>query len=134
MYSVDNFRNLGIYNEENIGEEVEFLGRDEDNFYFQHNDQIMYRKLGDHLEIVDDISNPIREGVKFYLIDSRFEDIGFSEKSPYTYLVNYKIPESDSNIRFENPDNLQTLLETEITSGWLNPLFSNMVPINEENK
>ena len=132
LYLVDNFRNLGIYNQEKICEEVEFLGRDEDNFYFQHNDQIIYRKLGDHLEIVDDISNPIREGVKFYLKDSRFEDIGFSEKSPYTYLLNYKIPESESNMRFENPDNLQTLLETEITLGWINPTSANKLSLSKE--
>ena len=134
LYLVDNFRKAGIYEEEIVTEDVEFLGRDEDNFYFQDKDQIIYRKLGDYLEIADDISKPIKEGVKFHLTDLRFKDIGFKEKSPYTYLLSYKIPKSESNKEFENPENLQILLEKETTSAWLNPLASNTPSINEENK
>lgn len=125
LYLVDNFRKAGIYEEEIVTEDVKFLGRDEDNFYFQDRDQIIYRELGDCLEIIDDISDPIREGIKFRLMDSRFKDIGFNEKSPYTYLLCYKIPKNESNKKFKNPENLQILLETETTSGWLNPLSSN---------
>lgn len=134
LYLVDNFRNLGIYNEEKIGEKVEFLGRDEDNFYFQHNDQIIYRKLGDHLEIVDEISKPTREGIRFHLKDSRFKDIGFKEKSPHPYLLNYKIPKSMENKTFENLDNMEILEQGEFSSGWINPTSANKLSLSKESE
>ncbi|WMM24095.1 hypothetical protein RBU61_14345 [Tissierella sp. MB52-C2] len=131
LYLVDSFRSVGIYEEEILTQDVEFLGRDDDNFYFQDKDQIISRKLGDHLEIVDDISTPLREGVIFHLIDPRFENIGFKLKSPYTYLLNYKIPKSESNKKFENIENLKVAMESEVTSGWLNPLFSNILQVDK---
>ena len=127
LYLVENFRNIPLYKEEIITEEVEFLGRDGDNFYFQDRDQISYRKLGKNLEIVKDISTPIREGVKFHLIDLRFQDIGFKEKSQGTYLLSYKIPESIASKKFENPENIKVVEQKEITLGWINPTLGNKI-------
>lgn len=131
LYLVDNFRKVNLYEEEIIVEEVEFLGRDGDNFYFKNEDEIIYRKSGDCLEITNNISNPIREGVRFYLIDSRFEDIGFKEKSPYPYLLVYKIPESMQNKKFENSGDIKIKEEKEFTLGWINPTLRNQVPISK---
>lgn len=125
LYLADNFRSVGIYDEEIVTEDVEFLGRDGDNFYFQDKDQIISRRLGDYLEIVDDISSPIREGAKYCLKDSQFKDIGFKEKSPHTYLLGYRIPKSEANKEFKNPENMITVQEKEFTSAWLNPTSKN---------
>lgn len=134
LYLVNNFRKTTIYKEEKIIENVEYIGKDGDNYYFQDKDQIIYRELGDHLEIVDDISTPIREGVKFHLNDPRFKDIGFKENSPHPYLLSYKIPKSQSNKSFENPNNLKVLQEGEFRLGWINPAPSNNFSFYEENK
>lgn len=131
VYLVENFRNIPLYKEELLTEDVVFLGRDGDNFYFQDMDQISYRKLGKNLEIVKDISNPIREGAKFHLIDSKFQDIGFKEKSSSIYLLSYKIPESMASKKFENPENIEVVEQKEITLGWINPTRWNKVPTYE---
>ena len=125
LYLVDNFRKTSIYDEEKINEYVEFLGRDGDNFYFKDDDRIVYRKLGDCLEIADDISKPTREGARFHLKDSRFKNIGFKEESRYVYLLNYKIPKNMENKKFENPKNIKVVEQGEFTLGWINPTPSN---------
>lgn len=128
LYLVDNFRKTSIYDEEKISEYVEFLGTDGDNFYFKDGDRIVYRKLGDCLEIADDISKPTREGARFYLKDSRFKNIGFKEESHYVYLLNYKIPKNMENKKFENPKNIKVVEQGEFTLGWINPTPSNKLP------
>lgn len=134
LYLIDSFRKVSIYDEEKIVEEVEFLGRDGDNFYFKEKFNITYRKLGNCLEIADDISNPIREGVRFNLKDPRFKDIGFKEKSPYPYLLSYKIPKGMGNKEFENPENTKIVEQGEFTSGWINPTWNNKLSLSEEDK
>lgn len=132
LYLVDNFRGASIYDEEKINQDVEFLGRDGNKFYFQDGDYISYRELGDHLGIVDDISKPIREGVKFKLKDSRFKDIGFKEESTKPYLLNYKIPKSMENKRFENPKNIKVSEQEGFTLGWINPTISTQLRLSKE--
>ena len=134
LYLVDNFRKTSIYDEEKINEYVEFLGRDGDNFYFKDDDRIVYRKLGDCLEIADDISKPTREGVRFYLKDSRFKNIGFKEKSSRVYLLNYKIPKNMENKKFETPKDIKVVEQGEFTSGWVNPTPSNKLSLSKETK
>jgi len=134
LYLVDNFRKTSIYDEEKISEYVEFLGRDGDNFYFKDEDRIVYRKLGDCLEIADDISKPTREGVRFYLKDSRFKNIGFKEKSSRVYLLNYKIPKNMENKKFETPKDIKVVEQGEFTSGWVNPTPSNKLSLSKETK
>lgn len=134
LYLVDTFRNLGIYDEEKISEDVEFLGSDGDNFYFQDKGYITYIKLGNYSEIVDKISKPTREGIRFHLKDSRFKDIGFKEKSPYPYLLNYKIPKSMENKTFENLENMEILEQGEFSSGWINPTSANKLSLSKENE
>ena len=134
LYLVDNFRKTSIYDEEKISEYVEFLGRDGDNFYFKDEDCIVYRKLGDCLEIVDDISKPTREGVRFHLKDLRFKNIGFKEKSSRVYLLNYKIPKNMENKKFETPKDIKVVEQGEFTSGWLNPTSSNKLSLPKETK
>lgn len=134
LYLVDNFRKVSIYDEEKISEAIEFLGRDGDNFYFQDKGFITYRKLGNYLEIVDDISNPTREGIRFHLKDSRFKDIGFKEKSPHPYLLNYKIPKSMENKTFENLENMEILEQGEFSSGWIIPTSANKLSLSKESE
>ncbi|MBU5436512.1 hypothetical protein KQI42_00750 [Tissierella sp. MSJ-40] len=132
LYLVDSFRKVSLYDEEKTSEDVEFLGRDGDNFYFQEKNFISYRELGDYLEIVDNISTPIREGIRFYLKDSRFKDIGFKEKSSHPYLLNYKIPKNMENKKFENPENIKISRQGEFTSGWINPTFGNKLSLSKD--
>ncbi len=127
-YLVDSFRKTTIYEEEIIIENVQYLGSEGDKYYFQDKDQIIYRNLGNHLEIVDNISAPIREGVKFFLKDSRFKEIGFKEKSSHPYLLNYKIPKSESSKKFENLSNMKISPERDFRLGWINPTDSNQLP------
>lgn len=134
LYLVDNFRKISIYDEEKLSEYVEFLGRDGDNFYFKDGDCIVYRKLGDCLKIVDDISKPTREGVRFHLKDSKFKNIGFKEKSPHVYLLNYKIPKNMENKKFETPKDIKVVEQGEFTSGWINPTSHNKLSLSKETK
>lgn len=131
LYLVDNFRMLPIYDEEDVIEDVEFLGRDGDRFYFQDHRNISFRELGNNLEIVDNLSNPIREGIRFKLKDPRFLNIGFKEESPRTYLLTYKIPKDMENKKFENPDDIEVLKQDDFTLGWINTTFSNRAPMPE---
>ncbi|MDR7856826.1 hypothetical protein [Tissierella sp.] len=134
LFLIDSFRKVSIYDEEKIIENVEFLGRDGDNFYFQDQDSIYYRKLGNCLEIIDDISLPIREGVRFHLKDLRFKNIGFKEKSSYTYLLTYKIPKSLENKIFENLEDIKIMEQGGFTLGWINPTSANKLPTAKINQ
>lgn len=125
LYLVDNYRNLPFYKEELITQEVDFLGRDGDKFYFQDRDQISYRQLGKNLTIEEGIFTPIREGVRFHLIDSKFEDIGFKKESPSIYLLDYKIPKSMEDKNFQNPEGLKVVEQNKLTLGWITPTPGN---------
>lgn len=126
LYLLNNFRKTSIYEEERVIQEVEFLGRDGDYFYFQDRDGISYRELGDYLEISDEVKKPIREGARFHIKDPRFLDIGFKEKSSDCYLLGYKIPKSMENKKFEAPENTEIKMQGKYTLGWMNPTFSNI--------
>lgn len=125
LYLLDNFRKVGLYEEEMLEQEVDFLGRKGDNFYFADRKAINFRELGDQLEISEDIGKPIRVGAKFELKNKKFKEIGFKEESPYTYLITYKIPKSMENKKFENPENIETIKQEELLYGWVNSTFRN---------
>lgn len=134
LYLLDNFRKVGLYNEEKVEEDVEFLGRDGDKFYFKDKNNINYREIGDYLEIDLDIESPTREGVKFKLKDPKFQEIGFKEKSHYTFLTTYKIPGKMKDKPFGNPKNIEISKQGEILSGWLNPTLGNQITDFKEDK
>lgn len=127
LYLVENYRKTTLYDEEIINEEVEFLGRDGNKFYFQDGSYISYRELGENLTVEEHISTPIREGIRFTLIDPQFKNIGFKKESPYTYLLNYKIPKSMENKKFENTEGLKIIEQEESTLDWINPTDNNIL-------
>ena len=132
LYLVDSYENISLYDSEPIIEEVQFLGRDGDVFYFREEHSISSRKIGDYLEIDDNISSPIREGVRYHLKDIRFKDIGFKEKSEYTYLLGYKIPKSMEDKEFQDPGDTIIQRQENITSGWINPTYETILITSKE--
>lgn len=128
LYLLENFRGTTIYDEESVeDDDVEFLGRNGDEFYIRTQNNIHCRELGDHLEIVDDIEEAKREGVKFKLKDPRYQEIGFKEEAFYIHLLTYKIPKSMENKQVENLESIETSEQSEIISGWINPTSTNQI-------
>lgn len=114
LYDYDKYVNYGIRNTKRI-------------IFAYETPNHVQRRFYKGLYLVDNF-----RAVKFKLKDSRFKDIGFKEESTKPYLLNYKIPKSMENKRFENPKNIKVSEQEGFTLSWINPTISTQLRLSKE--
>lgn len=118
-YLPDSFKKSGLYDEEKLIQEVEFLGKSDQNIYYFEINGAVYSAGKKWVKTSDSLKVSQRQGIKFNLKDSRFTQLGFVESSK-PMLQRYLIPQAigDKHVTSEDEERVSQI-QTSIYAGWI---------------
>lgn len=119
-YLPNSFENLGLYNSETILDEIEYLGKYGNYYYFEVNGKSYYTSIK-NVEFTQD-DKTYREGVHYKLSNHQMADLGFAEESRIFY-VRYLVPKSLEDKELSQEEARTALYQgsEDVVGNWIMP-------------
>lgn len=102
LNDLESLQKMTLYDEEQIIHPINYLGQDENYYYFQHEDDYLF-KQSTQIKFVETAEKAQLIGSHFTLKDEAFKEIGFKNPSS-TMFDHIQIPISEEGKRYEPDD------------------------------
>lgn len=116
LNDLEALREMTLYEEELVEEEVEYLGEGKHTHYFEHDNGLQFR-FNRTLVFSDEVDQAKLVGARFYLADDAFQEIGFMnpENVMFEHII---VPVSEEGKTFTPEDERDFMRIENVLDGW----------------